>query len=107
MLLGTLDARDAIARKYSIPDVAPLTPNDVLLANGCSGALDICVNVLCNPGQNILLPRPGFSLYKSLAEIREVEVRFYDLVPENNWQVDLKHLESLIDDKTACILVNK
>ncbi|CDH59843.1 tyrosine aminotransferase [Lichtheimia corymbifera JMRC:FSU:9682] len=103
---GTLDARDAIARKYSIPDVAPLTPNDVLLANGCSGALDICVNVLCNPGQNILLPRPGFSLYKSLAEIREVEVRFYDLVPENNWQVDLKHLESLIDDKTACILVN-
>ncbi|CDS06015.1 hypothetical protein LRAMOSA08543 [Lichtheimia ramosa] len=103
---GTLDARDAIARKYSIPEVAPLTPNDVLLANGCSGALDICVNVLCNPGQNILLPRPGFSLYKSLAEIREVEVRFYDLVPENNWQVDLKHMESLIDDKTACILVN-
>ncbi|KAI7874697.1 tyrosine aminotransferase [Lichtheimia hyalospora FSU 10163] len=103
---GTVDARDAIARKHSIPEVAPLTPNDVLLANGCSGALDICINVLCNPGQNILLPRPGFSLYKSLAEIREVEVRFYDLVPENNWQVDLKHLESLVDDKTACILVN-
>jgi aspartate/methionine/tyrosine aminotransferase len=59
---------------------APVTADDVLLANGCSGALDMCVNVLGNPGQNILLPRPGFSLYGSLAEIRSLEAKYYNLL---------------------------
>lgn len=40
----------------------------------------MCVNVLCNEGQNILLPRPGFSLYGSLAATRFVEARYYNLV---------------------------
>ncbi|KAI9493118.1 tyrosine aminotransferase [Zychaea mexicana] len=103
---GTVQARDAVARKFGIPDKAPLTANDVILTNGCSGALEICFNVLCNPGQNILLPCPGFSLYRSLADIKQVEGRYYRLMPEKNWQVDLEHLESLIDDNTAAILVN-
>lgn len=106
-ILGTHAARDAVARKYSVPDKAPLTADDVILTNGCSGALEICFSVLCNPGTNILLPRPGFSLYASLAEIKYVEARFYDLVPERNWEADLEQMESLIDDKTAAILVNK
>ncbi|KAI9323320.1 tyrosine aminotransferase [Dichotomocladium elegans] len=103
---GTLAARDAIARKHTVPGIAPLTPSDVILTHGCSHALDICVSALCNPGQNILLPRPGFSLYKALAVVKEVEVRFYDLLPEQNWHIDVKQLESLIDENTACILVN-
>ena len=68
--------------------------------------MEICFSALCNPGQNILLPRPGFSLYRSLAEVKEVEGRYYNLVPEKNWQVDLEQMESLIDNNTAAILVN-
>ncbi|KAI7849307.1 tyrosine aminotransferase [Circinella umbellata] len=102
---GTVEARDAIARKFSVPE-APINANDIILTNGCSGALEICFSVLCNPGQNILLPRPGFSLYRSLAEVKEVEGRYYDLIPEKNWQVDLEQMETLIDNNTAAILIN-
>ncbi|KAI9277073.1 tyrosine aminotransferase [Phascolomyces articulosus] len=102
---GTVQARDAIARKFTTPE-ASLTADDVILTNGCSGALEICINVLCNPGQNILLPRPGFSLYRSLADVKQVEGRYYNLLPEKNWQADLEQMESLIDDNTAAILVN-
>ncbi|ORX56272.1 tyrosine aminotransferase [Hesseltinella vesiculosa] len=102
---GTADARQAVADMVTLPE-APVTANDVVLANGCSGALDICVNVLGNPGQNILLPRPGFSLYGSLAAIRSLESRYYNLLPESNWEADLAHMESLIDDQTCAILVN-
>ena len=35
---------------------------------------------LANPGQNILVPRPGFSLYKTLAESLGIEVKHYDLL---------------------------
>ncbi|KAI8637391.1 tyrosine aminotransferase [Parasitella parasitica] len=102
---GTLAARTAVAQVNNDP-TAPLTADDVILANGCSGALEMCINVLCNDGQNILLPRPGFSLYASVAATRFVEPRYYDLVPENNWEADLLQMESLIDDKTSAILVN-
>lgn len=76
---GTLQARKAVAEAHSVP-TAPLTANDIILANGCSGALEMCVNVLCNEGTNILLPRPGFSLYASLAATRFVEARYYNLL---------------------------
>ncbi|KAG1453492.1 hypothetical protein G6F56_007561 [Rhizopus delemar] len=102
---GTLNSRSAIAQSHSLPS-APLVASDVILANGCSGALEMCVNVLCNEGQNILIPRPGFPLYGSLAATRFVEARYYNLLPEKNWEADLEHLESLIDEKTSAILVN-
>ncbi|GAB5590096.1 hypothetical protein Unana1_04996 [Umbelopsis nana] len=102
---GTEQARAAVAEKFNHPD-APLTSRDVILANGCSGALDLAINALCSEGQNILIPRPGFSLYDNLAVSRFIEPRFYNLVPERSWEADLEHLESLIDENTACILVN-
>lgn len=53
---------------------------DIVLASGCSGALDLCISCLAEAGQNILIPRPGFSLYKTLAESLGVQVRHYDLL---------------------------
>ncbi|ORY97486.1 putative tyrosine aminotransferase [Syncephalastrum racemosum] len=103
---GTAAARDAVARKFSVPEKASLSADDVLLVNGCSSALELCMSALCDPGQNILLPRPGFPLYASIATVREFESRFYDLLPERNWEADLEQMESLIDENTAAILVN-
>ena len=40
----------------------------------------MCIEVLCEPGQNILIPSPGFRLYKCLCEARGVEVRLYRLM---------------------------
>lgn len=74
-----MEARTAIAEANSDP-AAPLTANDIILGNGCSGALEMCINVLCNEGQNILLPRPGFSLYASIAATRFVDVKYYNLL---------------------------
>lgn len=79
---------------------------DVIIGTGCSGALEMAITVLCDAGQNILVPRPGFSLYETIAKTRGVDVRRYDLLPERQWEIDLPHLESLIDDATAAIVLN-
>jgi aspartate/methionine/tyrosine aminotransferase len=52
---------------------------DVVLCSGCSCALDLAISVLVNPGQNILVPRPGFPLYRTLAESLGVQVKSYNL----------------------------
>lgn len=102
---GFLPARKAVAEHVSVPG-AEIDENDVILCSGCSCALDLCISALANPGQNILVPRPGFPLYTTLAKGLGIETKEYDLIPENNWEVDLAHMESQIDQNTVAILVN-
>lgn len=52
------------------------------------------------------MPRPGFPIYKTLAECIDVEVRSYRLKPEKDWEVDLNDLEAQIDENTAAIILN-
>ncbi|KAJ9589877.1 hypothetical protein L9F63_016995, partial [Diploptera punctata] len=82
-----------------------VNPEDVVLCSGCSCALDKCISVLANPGQNIVMPRPGFPLYRTQAEGLGIKVKSYDLKPECDWEVDLSHLEAQIDSKTAAIII--
>uniref|UniRef100_A0A670IMY3 Tyrosine aminotransferase n=1 Tax=Podarcis muralis TaxID=64176 RepID=A0A670IMY3_PODMU len=102
---GYLSCREVVAGYYTCPE-APLEAQDVILTSGCSQAIELALAVLANPGQNILVPRPGFSLYKTLAQSLGIEVKFYNLLPEKSWEIDLKQMESLVDDKTACLIVN-
>ena len=53
---------------------------DVVMAAACSGALEMSLTVLANPGQNVLMPSPGFGVYKCLAESRGVQMKTYKLV---------------------------
>ncbi|CAF1007375.1 unnamed protein product [Rotaria sp. Silwood1] len=102
---GTLDARKAVAQFWSRSNYT-LKPENVILTSGCSHALEMCIDCIADSGDNILLPRPGFSLYVTLCQSLGIETRFYNLIPDENWQVDLTHLESLIDNRTRAVLVN-
>jgi len=101
--VGFVESRQAVA-EYS-QHQGKVSAKDVILCSGCSCSLDMCIAALAGPGQNILIPKPGFSIYGTLAEGFEIECRQYKLIPEKNWEVDLQHFESLIDDKTSAIIL--
>ncbi|XP_042897792.2 tyrosine aminotransferase isoform X1 [Parasteatoda tepidariorum] len=102
---GYRESRIAVA-EYASRENAVLEPEDVILTSGCSHALEMCIIGLANPGQNILIPRPGFSIYRTIAESMGIETKAYDLLPNHGWQVDLAHLESQIDSQTVAIIIN-
>ncbi|KAI1285410.1 Tyrosine aminotransferase [Halotydeus destructor] len=102
---GLLEAREAVARYVSVPD-AQVDAQDVFLTSGASHALDLCIALLGGHGKNVLMPRPGFPLYKTLAASYGIDVRSYNLLPEDDWQVDLDHMQSLIDANTVAIIYN-
>ncbi|KAM3199994.1 putative aminotransferase TAT2 [Capsicum annuum] len=104
---GLPTTRKAIASYLSRDLPYDLSPEDVYVTAGCTQAIETTVSILAKPNCNILLPRPGFPTYALCAAFRNVEVRYYDLVPENNWQVDLKAIEDLADQNTiAIVLIN-
>ncbi|CDW72785.1 tyrosine aminotransferase [Stylonychia lemnae] len=64
---GAMEARQAIVTKYSHPEF-PFTPRDVFLTFGCHGAMFASMSVLCNRGDNILIPNPTFPLAVTICQ---------------------------------------
>lgn len=100
---GRLEAREAVAH-YSRHQ-GDVTADDVILCCGCGHALEMCILSLVAPGENLLIPRPCYN-YRTWTDGLKIETRPYNLDPANGWNVDLKHMESLIDGKTRAIIVN-
>lgn len=91
---GIPEARKAIAHfhgRHVEGDEA-----SVVVANGCSGALEIALTSLLDPGTILLVPQPGFPLYQVIAESHGASVVFYRLLPDRNWECDLRHLQELV-----------
>mmetsp|Transcript_18199 Transcript_18199/g.33642 ORF Transcript_18199/g.33642 Transcript_18199/m.33642 type:complete len:424 (-) Transcript_18199:64-1335(-) len=99
-------ARQAVATRHSKISGRNLTADDVILASGCSGALEMAIKAVCGPGENILAPLPGFPLYETLTKSNGGEVKYYPLVPERSWEADIEAMDAAIDEKTRAIMVN-
>jgi tyrosine aminotransferase len=102
--VGIKEAREAVA-EYVSKNSEPVNADDIILTSGGSSALELCFYVLANPGENILIPTPSFN-YRTWLHGPGIVSKGYKLDPSRNWEIDLKHLESQIDDKTRAILVN-
>lgn len=103
--VGLPDAKRAIANYLSSDLPYQLSPEDVFLTIGGTQAIDIILPVLACPGANILLPRPGYPQYDSRAACCLLEVRYFDLLPQRGWEVDLDSVEALTDENTVAMVV--
>lgn len=102
---GIPSARKAIAAYNSTPDYL-INEDDVIIASGCSGALELVLSALLNEGDNILVPKPAFPLYQVITESLGGSVKYYNLIAEKGWECDLQAMESIIDSKTKAIVIN-
>jgi tyrosine aminotransferase len=101
---GTPTARAAIAAKFGTSEF-PLTGNDIFLTVGSYLSLYLTFMTLCERGDNILEPEPGFPM-TSNAHNLGYKTKYYRLREDKDWEVDLKDMESKISKKTKAILLN-
>ncbi|KAK4850828.1 hypothetical protein QYF36_010121 [Acer negundo] len=102
---GLPQTRRAIAEYLSRDLPYKLSMDDVFVTSGCTQAIDVALAMLARPGANILLPRPGFPIYELSASFRHIEVRYFDLLPEKGWMIDLGAVEALADQDTVAMVV--
>jgi tyrosine aminotransferase len=101
---GSAAARAAVAAVYNaagVADMPAVTDEDVVIASGCSHALDLALCALLNPGDTLLVPRPGFPLYTTLCESRGMRVVQYACDPLRDWEVDVPALCTQLGEATA------
>lgn len=65
---GYVLSRKAVAEFLSSTCGVETSSDDIILTSGCSHALDMVISSLCNPGDQLLIPAPGFSLYRTICE---------------------------------------
>lgn len=102
---GLPQTRRAIAKYLSTSLPYKLSSDDVYVTAGCTQSIEVALSLLAQPGANILVPKPGFPLYELCASFRNLEVRHFNLQPQNKWEVDLNAVESLVDKNTVAMVI--
>jgi tyrosine aminotransferase len=97
---GMQAARQAIAAYHSYAE-QEITSENVIVASGCSGALELALTSMLDPGTFLLVPKPGFPLYQVIVESHGAQVVHYRLDPDRSWQCDLDHLEELMKSRNS------
>ncbi len=101
---GLLSAREAVVAELAARG-AHLSATQVLLTASTSEAYAFLLALLCDPGDNLLIPMPGYPLLSYLADAASVELRAYPLELEEGFGFDTEALEALADENTRGVLV--
>ena len=101
---GTLALRKAVAEFETNRGNATEADN-VLITIGACHALFTALFGILNPGEEIIVPTPGFGLYETIATISGAKTVPLD-VTKTNFQITKEALEAAITDKTKAIILN-
>ena len=104
---GLPELRDAIAKFYNKFFGVELNPlNEVLpLMGSKEGIMHISLAFL-NPGDEVLIPNPGYPTYLSVTKLVEANPVFYNLSKENGWFPNLSELENKDLSKVKLMWIN-
>jgi aspartate/methionine/tyrosine aminotransferase len=109
---GIIDAfRDPRALVYD-PDSLGLeevrrriSSHRVVLTSSTSEAYSWLFKLLCDPGDEVLIPRPSYPLFELLAGLESVQTRTYPLRYHQGWFIDFDALRAAITPRTKAIVV--
>jgi aspartate/methionine/tyrosine aminotransferase len=87
-------------------DGTPFDPaTEVCVTAGTQEALFAIFTAFVDPGDEVLVPDPGFVVYATLAKLCGATAVPYELTPPD-WRVDLDALRSQVNSRTKAIIVN-
>ena len=101
---GTLALRKAIA-DFETARGNTTTPDNVLVTIGACHALFTALFGILNPGEEVIVPTPGFGLYETIATISGAKTVALD-VSKTGFQITKEALEAAITPKTKAIILN-
>ncbi|MCI4370181.1 MAG: aminotransferase class I/II-fold pyridoxal phosphate-dependent enzyme, partial [Thermoplasmata archaeon] len=102
---GVPELREKVAERYRARDGETSRENVIITGSGSEGLMAVALT-LYDPGDEVLVPNPGFVLYPPHAKLAGATPVPYDLLEADGFQPDFDQLESLVTPKTRVIVVN-
>ena len=104
--LGRYDLREEIASYYKRRYEVNLDPGRVLVTGGTSGALVLLMALLLEPGDEILLPNPGYACYDNFVLTFHGKPTGYEVPASTGFRYDPGLIGKLVNKRSKGILIN-
>jgi alanine-synthesizing transaminase len=114
---GLRAAREAVANYYRDDhdhddhdhdqdgDFRDLDPERLVLTSSTSEGYSYVFGLLCNPGDELLVPKPSYPLFDFLADLEDVKLVPYPLIYDHGWQMDFPSLERAVTARTRGVVI--
>ncbi len=102
---GMPDAREAICAYHRSKGIMGITEDDIFIGNGVSEVVSFATLPLINPGDEVLVPTPSYSLWGNSVLIAGGKPVFYVCDENSDWQPDINDIKKKITSKTKAIVV--
>jgi len=101
---GLLSAREAVAGYYR-KQHGEIDPESIALTTSTSEGYSYVFRLLCNAGDEILVPKPSYPLFEFLADLQDVKLVPYPLLYDHGWQIDFPSLYKAVSHRTRAAVV--
>ena len=101
---GLLSAREAVAGYYR-KQHGEIDPESIALTTSTSEGYSYVFRLLCNAGDEILVPKPSYPLFEFLADLQDVKLVPYPLLYDHGWQIDFPSLYKAVSHRTRAVVV--
>lgn len=103
---GLLGARDAVAAYYREQHREfAIDPEALVLTTSTSEGYSYVFRLLCNPDDEVLVPKPSYPLFEFLADLQDVALTPYPLLYDHGWQIDFPSLSRAVNPRTRALVV--
>jgi len=103
---GLLAARESVAAYYRDEhDVRDLDAAKIVLTTSTSEGYSFVFRLLCNAGDELLVPKPSYPLFEFLADLQDVKLVPYPLIYDHGWQMDFPSLAGAVTHRTRGVVV--
>ena len=102
---GIFAARKAVMQYAQIKNIPNVTMKDVFTGNGASELIQLSLNALLNPGDEVLVPSPDYPLWTACTHLAGGKAVHYVCDESSDWYPDIQDMESKITPKTKAVVV--
>ncbi len=103
---GLPDMRAAMAEYLNKTRGLNYVPEETIIFPGGKPVMFFTIMALCNPGDEVIYPNPGFPIYESMINFVGAKAVPLPIREENEFNFDIKEFERLITRKTKLIILN-
>ena len=102
---GMPEAREAIAAYHRSKGIDGVQAQDAFIGNGVSEVVNFALMPLLNPGDEVLIPTPNYSLWSNTILLAGAKPVFYRCDEQSGWNPDIADMRSKVTPKTRAVVI--
>ena len=103
---GLRQLKEAIAQKFKSDNNLEYSPEEIIVSCGAKHSLFNAILVLCNDGDEVILPSPYWVSYPEMIKVAGGEPTVLKTAPDNKFKITPAQLRKAITAKTKLLILN-